>query len=257
MARAQRRGGGRQGGSGGRGATGRGQSAGRSGGRASSGRGASSGGQRGSTRGGAAAGRGTRAGASAGKSGGSPALLIGGLVVAVLVVVGIMASMSGGGGGKGTKKEKASKSSIGLAELRDQVKDEPEHKPLPLPSSSGSSTSRSKPKKLARDVKPRKPASYYQNMVDTKIWTRAKNKANEATEILSMMKRGERPAGMTEKAAKAKVRTLFGEALEIANEFLDPVEKHRDEAKHFLRRYDDIMLSWQRQMRSVVYGRNK
>ena len=63
---------------------------------------------------------------------------------------------------------------------------------------------------------------------------------------------------MTDKAAKTKVKAGFAEALELANEFLSPVEsKHREEARHFLSQYDDIMMSWQRNMRSVVYGRDR
>jgi hypothetical protein len=92
-------------------------------------------------------------------------------------------------------------------------------------------------------------------MCDRALWTQAKDHAKDAQKLLADVRKG---TADNPKAAKEKIREGFGMALELANEFLSPVEsKYRAEAGHFLKQYDDIMMSWQRNMRSVVYGRDK
>ena len=178
---------------------------------------------------------------------GNPALLIGGLVVGVLAIVGILAMMSSGD----KKSGKEESGTVSLADLRDDVKSTP----LPSPRSSSSYKPKYTPKALDKKVaKPRKPASYYEQFVDEKLWNRAKEKAKDAQTLLAKIRRADKP----DKAAKERAFTLFSEALDIANEFLSPVEgKYREEAKHFLRRYDDIMIRWQRSARSIRFGRDR
>lgn len=182
---------------------------------------------------------------------GNPTLLVGGAIVGGVAVLALLAVIAKGGGAKAENEDESSSntSKVSLADLAPKetapaktYKPPVERKPIA---------------KRAALPKPKHPKSYYLAMCDESLWNQAKDKAKDAQKLLADVRKGDLH-GMSDKAAKDKVKAGLAEALELANEFLGPVEgKYRAEAGHFLKPYDDIMMSWQRSMRSVVYGRDK
>jgi hypothetical protein len=177
------------------------------------------------------------------KSRGNTGLIIGGACVGIVVIIALLAVASGSDGEKKPVKKRAKK-----AEAVDVM-------PKATPSSTHAAHM---PKRNIQPMpktkaKPRKPDSYYKQFVDDKLWTEAKDYANEANQMLRDMKEGIFPKGMDRKAVKKKARELLCMAAEKGKEFMSPLDDRREEAEHFIKLYEDIMMKWIRKSRELLF----
>jgi len=184
-------------------------------------------------------------------------LLLGGVAVGVVLIVALAIAVAGSRGEKVKKKaERTERPKI--ADLTPRAADpssvgvhSPEEEaPRPLDS------------KLVKNRKPRKPASYWVQFVDKKLWEEARGYAIQAEKMIRELRNtGKTPPGLNKKQTKEKAKELLAMALEKANEFMAPVEDRvqarREEAQDFLDPYDETMLRWQRRMRDITYGGRK
>jgi len=184
---------------------------------------------------------------------GNHALLFGGLGAGAILVIAIAIAMAGSGRGKTTKKpEKTERPKV--ADLTPRAAE---------PSSAMDRSREAAPRKpldskLASAKKPRKPTSYWRQLVDDKLWEEARGYAIKAEKMIRELRNtGKTPPGLNKKQTKEKAKELLAMALEKANEFLAPVEDRREEAQNFLDPYDETMLRWQRRMRDITYGGRK
>ena len=187
----------------------------------------------------------TRTGVAVPPAASHSGLLIGGLVlgvVAVVVLIGVMASS----GDKERRPAPEPKTSMSVADTtphgsaapaRPQPPREADRQPLD-----------------AKIAKPRKPASYYRELVDMKLWEEAKGYARQADALLARIDRRDLPAGMTKDEARKKAKDLLHQAVAKGAEFMAPLDNQREEAEHFIVLYEDEMMRWQRKTRSLLFG---
>lgn len=194
----------------------------------------------------------TRAGETVRPKNNTP-LMLGGLALGVVVIVALVAMIASSGNGEEKKKKSSEAAKLSAADFR------PAPAPKPRPAAAPRRETERKPARNLREKKPHKetkPAAFYKGLVDMNLWAEAQRLAATGNKIARDLKNGTTPAGMTKKEAVRKARESLGLALDKGNEFLEPVESRDkyEDVDHFTRTYNDTLLRWSRQMRSISFG---